>query len=155
MQYITEAEPVKYLVPTGIACCFLKLHRLSCAGLCSPRHTVRVPVPLLPRPTPHIHIHRPPQPAVPTHCCTAQQPQSCSRHISGAVAAGASHTRGRSATTLQQSHAGKSASSKGRARKGATGTKTLSLSRGHHENLQSRLVRLAVVPMHAFVTEDQ
>ena len=71
-----------------------------CADPCSPRHAVRVPLPLLPRPIPH--THRPLQPSASAHCCTAQQPRRCSWNVSGAVPSGPCQSRGHSGTSLHQ-----------------------------------------------------
>jgi len=73
--------------------CVKMARLLACsAGLCSPRHLavpVRLPAPLLPRPTPQPHRH---------HCdrhqaaaplpCMRQQAQRCKGHSSGAAAPG-------------------------------------------------------------------
>ena len=109
-------------------------------GLCSPRHAVRVPIPLLPRPTPR--THRPPQPAIAIPCCTAQQTQRGSRHVSGAVAAGTRQGRGPNTSALQQPAGGQMTQNRSRhvGKKGTIGSRALTLSRGRNENLQSRLV---------------
>ena len=128
----------EYHVASANSVCMDGLHCLR-AGHCSPRHSVRVPVPLLPRPV--SHARRPPQPTPPLHCCTAQQPQR-SRHVSGAVSARACQGRGSVASPAQQTGLieAKVTQCKGRAvaKKGTTGTRALTLRKGHNENLQSR-----------------
>lgn len=107
-------------------------------GHCSPRPAVRVPVPLLPRPTPH--SHRPPQATTEHHCSTTQQPQRCNSHVTGAVAARTVPGRGPTATALQQPTGARTAQGKGRpvAKKGSHGSRALTLTNGHSANLQSR-----------------
>ncbi|DBB00057.1 hypothetical protein WJX77_006620 [Trebouxia sp. C0004] len=119
------------------------------SGLCSPRHLavpVRLPAPLLPRPTPQPHRH---------HCdrhqvaaplpCTRQQAQRCKGHTSGAAAPGQSRgqSRGllgpvvprRDAKEGTKSRQGQEAKV---ARKGSNGCRALIVTRQQEEAWQTR-----------------
>lgn len=125
------------------------------AGSCSPRHLavpVRLPAPLLPRPTPQPHRH---------HCdrhhtaaplpCLRQQPHHCQGHTSRGASSG--HGRGQSrgllgpAVPRRAGREGAKGTKQGQesklARKGGltSGCRTLTVTRQQEEAWQTRSAR--------------
>lgn len=121
------------------------------AGLCSPRHLavpVRLPAPLLPRPTPQPHRH---------HCdrhqaaaprpCMRQQAQRCKGHSSGASAPGQGRGQSRGLLGPAVPRRGAREGTKSRqgqdakvARKGSNGCRALTVTRQQEEAWQTRLL---------------
>lgn len=121
------------------------------AGLCSPRHLavpVRLPAPLLPRPSPQPHRH---------HCdrhqaaaplpCMRQQAQRCKGHMSGASAPGQGRGQSRGLLGPAVPRRGAREGTKPRqgqeakgARKGGNGCRALIVTRQQEEAWQTRLL---------------
>ncbi len=121
------------------------------AGLCSPRHLavpVRLPAPLLPRPSPQPHRH---------HCdrhqaaaplpCMRQSAQRCKGHNSGASAPGQGRGQSRGLLGPAVPRRGAREGTKTRqgqeakvARKGGNGCRALIVTRQQEEAWQTRLL---------------
>jgi len=133
--------------------CVKMARLLACsAGLCSPRHLavpVRLPAPLLPRPTPQPHRHHCDrhQAAAPLSCMR-QQAQRCKGHSSGAAAPGQDRGQSRGllgpAVPRRGAREGTKASRQGQeakvARKGSNGCRALIVTRQQEEAWQTRLL---------------